>query len=132
MTKKILSIFLAVLILVMIPINSSAQSVIQPRYLYTSSHTTNLIINNDVAIVESCVNGYSEATSIKMTVTLQKKVLWWWDDVTEWSNIAPRNYLSISESTTVGSGTYRAKLVAVVCSGTESETIEGYSSEKTN
>ena len=67
-----------------------------------------------------------------MTLTLQKKVLWWWDDVAEWSDIAPNRTLSMSESTTVGSGTYRAKLVAVVCSGTESETIEGYSSEKTN
>jgi len=89
-------------------------------------------INNNVALVESFVSGYSTATSIKMTLTLQKKVLWWWDDVAEWSDIAPNRTLSMSESTTVGSGTYRAKLVAVVCSGTESETIEGYSSEKTN
>lgn len=132
MTKKLLSIFLAVLMLIMVPLSVSAETTVQPRYLYTGSHATTLIINNDTALVESHVEGYSTATSIKMTVTLQKKVLWWWDDVIEWSNIAPRNYLSISESTTVGSGTYRAKLVAVVCSGTESETIEGYSSEKTN
>lgn len=132
MTKKLLSIFLAVLMLIMVPLGVSAETVIQPRYAYTGEHSTSLIINNNVATVESYVNGYSTATSIKMTVTLQKKVLWWWDDVTEWSNIAPRNYLSISESTTVGSGTYRAKLVAVVCSGTESETIEGYSGEETN
>lgn len=132
MTKKFLSIFLAALMLIMVPLSVSAETTVQPRYTYTGSHSTKLVINDNVAIVESYVSGYSTATSIKMTVTLQKKVLWWWDDVTEWSNIAPRNYLSISESTTVGSGTYRAKLVAVVCSGTESETIEGYSSEKTN
>lgn len=132
MTKKLLSIFLAVLMFIMVPLSVSAETVVQPRYTYTGSHATILVIDNDVATVESYVNGYSTVTSIKMTVTLQKKVLWWWNDVTEWSNIAPRNYLSISESTTVGSGTYRAKLVAVVCSGTESETIEGYSSEETN
>lgn len=132
MTKKLLSIFLAVLILVMVPLSVSAETAVQPRYTYTAMHSTNLVINNDVAVVESYVSGYSTVTSVKMTLTLQKKVLWWWDDVTEWSNIAPRNYLSISVSTTVGSGTYRAKLFAVVCSGTESETIEGYSSEKTN
>ena len=132
MTKKLLSIFLAALMLIMVPLSVSAETAIQPRYSYTWSHSTTLIIDNDSALVESWVEGYSTATSIKMTVTLQKKVLWWWDDVTEWSNIAPRNYLSISERTTVGSGTYRAKLVAVVCSGTESETIEGYSSEETN
>ena len=132
MTKKLLSIFLAALMLIMVPLSVSAETTIQPRYSYTNSHSTGMVINNNVATVESYVQGYSTATSIKMTVTLQKKVLWWWDDVTEWSNIAPRNYLSISESTTVGSGTYRAKLVAVVCSGTESETIEGYSGEHSN
>lgn len=132
MTKKLLSIFLAVLILAIVPLSVSAETVVQPRYIYTGSHSTTLVISGDTALVESWVEGYSTATSIKMTVTLQKKVLWWWDDVTEWSNIAPRNYLSISESTTVGSGTYRAKLVAVVCSGTDSETIEGYSGEHSN
>lgn len=132
MTKKLLSIFLAALILVMVPLSVSAETTVQPRYTYTAAHSTNLVINNNVAIVESFVDGYSTATSIKMTLTLQKKVLWWWDDVTEWSDITPNRTLEMSVSTTVGSGTYRAKLVAVVCSGTESETIEGYSSEKTN
>ena len=132
MTKKLLSIFLAALMLVMVPLSVSAETTVQPRYTYTAMHSTTLIINDDVAIVESFVDGYSTVTSIKMTLTLQKKVLWWWDDVTEWSDIAPRDSLTMSESTTIGSGTYRAKLVAVVCSGTESETIEGYSSEKTN
>ncbi|MBP3390676.1 MAG: hypothetical protein J6L58_03205, partial [Clostridia bacterium] len=126
------SIFLAALMLVMVPLSVSAETTVQPRYTYTAMHSTTLIINDDVAIVESFVDGYSTVTSIKMTLTLQKKVLWWWDDVTEWSDIAPRDSLTMSESTTIGSGTYRAKLVAVVCSGTESETIEGYSSEKTN
>ena len=132
MTKRLLSVFLAVLMFVMVPLSVSAETAVQPRYSYTAYHTTTLIIKNDVAYVESIVSGYSLATSIKMTLTLQKKVLWWWDDVTEWSDIAPNSRLSMSESTSIGSGTYRAKLVAVVCSGTNSETIEGYSSEKTN
>ena len=132
MTKKLLSIFLAVLMFIMVPLSVSANTTVQPRYTYTAMHTTNLIINDDVAVVESYVSGYSTVTSIKMTVTLQKKVLWWWSDVEEWSNIAPNRTLSLSGSTTVGSGTYRAKLVAIVCSGSEDETIEGYSSEKTN
>ncbi len=132
MTKRLLSVFLAVLMFVMVPLSVSAETAVQPRYSYTGSHSTTLIIKNDVALVESVVTGYSTATSIKMTLTLQKKVLWWWSDVTEWSDITPGRYLSMSESTTVGSGTYRAKLVAVVCAGTESETIEGYSNEYSN
>ena len=132
MTKKLLSAFLAVLILIMVPLSVSAESAVQPRYSYTAAHSTTLIIQNDTAIVESYVSGYSDVSSIKMTLTLQKKVLWWWNDVAEWSDIAPQRTLSMSESTSIGSGTYRAKLVAVVCSGTESETIEGYSSEKRN
>lgn len=132
MTKKLLSIFLATLMIIMVPLSVSAETAVQPRYSYTNSHSTTLVIQNDVAIVESYVSGYSTVTSVKMTLTLQKKVLWWWNDVAEWSDITPNRTLTMSESTTVGSGTYRAKLVALVCSGTESETIEGYSSEKTN
>lgn len=132
MTKKLLSIFLAAVILVMVPLSVNAETAVQPRYTYTASHSTTLVIKNNVATVESCLDGYSTVTSVKMTLTLQKKVLWWWNDVTEWSDITPNRTLTMSESTTVGSGTYRAKMVAVVCSGTESETIEGYSSEKTN
>ena len=132
MTKKFLSFVLAALMLVMVPLSVSAETAVQPRYSYTGSHSTTLIIKNDVAYVESVVDGYSSVTSIKMTLTLQKKVLWWWDDVAEWSDITPGKHLAMSESTSIGSGTYRAKLVAVVCAGTNSETIEGYSSEKTN
>lgn len=132
MTKKFLSIFLAVLMLIVVPLSVSAEATVQPRYLYTSSHATTLVISNNVAYVESYLDGYSTATSVKMTLTLQKKVLWWWDDVAEWSDITPNSTISMSESATVGSGTYRAKMVAVVCSGTNSETVEGYSGEKTN
>ena len=132
MTKKFLSVFLAILMLIMMPLGVSAETAVQPRYTYTGSHSTTLFIQNNTAIVESVISGYSTVTSVKMTLTLQKKVLWWWDDVAEWSDITPNRTLEMSESTTVGSGTYRAKMVAVVCSGTESETIEGYSSEKTN
>lgn len=132
MTKRLLSVFLAVLMFVMVPLSVSAETAVQPRYSYTGSHSTTIVIKNDVAYVESVVDGYSTVTSIKMTLTLQKKVLWWWSDVTEWSDITPGNYLSMSERTSVGSGTYRAKLVAVVCAGTNSETIEGYSNERSN
>lgn len=132
MTKKFISVFLVAIMIIILPLGVSAETTVNPRYSYVAEHYTSLSISNNVASVVSVLHGNSLTTSIKITLTLQKKVLWWWDDVTEWSDITPSNSLTMSESTTVGSGTYRAKMVALVCSGTESETIEGYSSEKTN
>lgn len=133
MPKKIISILLIALILISVPLAVSAETSVQPRYTYVSYHSTALVIKNDVAYVESSVDGNSSVTSVKMTLTLQKKVLWWWDDVTEWTDITPSRTLTMSESTSVGSGTYRVKLVARACAGSAaSEEIEGYSNEATN
>ncbi len=133
MSKKIISLLLAILIFTLVPLSVSAETAVQPRYTYTSYHETNLTIINDVAYCESTLTAYSTATSINMTLTLQKKVLWWWDDQEEWVKSRPDNDIEMSESTTIGSGTYRVKMVARVCAGSSaSETVEGYSGEKSN
>lgn len=132
MTKRIFSILLAVIIFTMIPLGVSAEAAVQPRYTYTAVHSAALVIKDDVATVEGYVDGYSSVTSIRLTLTLQKKVLWWWSDVTEWGKTVQDNYASMSKTESVGGGTYRVKLVATVYSGSASETVEGYSSEKKN
>lgn len=133
MSKKIISLLLAVLIFTLVPLSVSAETAVQPRYTYTSSHVTTLTILNDVAYCESSLNAYSTATSINMTLTLQKKVLWWWEDQEEWVKSRPNTSISMSESASIGSGTYRVKMVARVCAGSaDSETVEGYSGEKSN
>ena len=134
MPKKLLSILLTLLILILVPLSVCAETTVQPRYAHVMSHMTDLIINNDVADIESFIHGDSYVTSIKITLVLQKKVLWWWDDVEEFSDITPSNSINVTETTIVGSGTYRVKMTARVCfgSGTNYEDIEGYSGERTN
>ena len=134
MPKKLLSILLTLLILILVPLSVYAETTVQPRYAHVMSHMTDLIINSDVADIESFISGDSYVTSIKMTLTLQKKILWWWDDVEEFSDITPSNSIEMYETTIVGSGTYRVKMTARVCfgSGTNYEDIEGYSGEQTN
>ena len=134
MTKKALSIFLALLIFAIIPLSAGAETAVQPRYLHVTDHYTALSISNDVASISSCVNGDGQVLSIKMTLVLQKKTLWWWNDVTEFSDITPSNSLVMTETYSVGGGTYRVKMTARVCygSGSAYEDIEGYSAEKSN
>lgn len=133
MSKRIISVLLAVLIFTLVPLSVSAETAIQPRYTYTANHVTTLTIINDVAYCESSLTAHSTATSINMTLTLQKKVLWWWDDQEEWVKSRPNTSITMSESTSVGSGTYRVKMVARVCAGSSaSETVEGYSGEESN
>ncbi len=133
MIKKIMSVFLTLLILAIVPLSISAETSVQPRYSYIMSHSTSLVIKDDIANCEGYVDGDTYVTSVKMTLTLQKKVLWWWDDIIEWSDITPNSTLSMSESTSVGSGTYRVKMWARVCAGSAAdEEIECYSGEKTN
>ena len=133
MSKKILSIFLTVLLLAIIPLSASAEASVQPRYTFVASEFVDLSISGGVAYADCDVTGYSNVTSIKVTMTLQKKTLWWWEDVTEWSSITPSKSIVMSESTSVGSGTYRVKMVALVCAGTSaSEEIEDYSDEVKN
>ena len=121
MIKKVMSVFLTLLILAIVPLSVSAETSVQPRYSYIMGHSTSLVIKNDIAYCEGYVDGDTSVTSVKMTLTLQKKVLWWWDDVIEWSDITPNSTLSMSESTSVGSGTYRVKMWARVCAGSTAE-----------
>ncbi len=133
MIKKVLSIFLVVLMLAVVPLGVSAETV-QPRYAHVTRHSTTLSISNDVANITSQVIGDNDVTSIKMTLVLQKKTVLWWSDVAEFSDIAPRTSLTMIESYAVGSGKYRVKMTARVCfgSGPNYEDIEGYSAEKSN
>lgn len=134
MPKKLLSILLTLLILILIPLSVSAETAVQPRYAHVIEHETILNIDSDVAEIDSFIHGDSYVTSIKITLLLQKKVLWWWDDVEEFSDITPNSSIEVFETTIVGSGTYRVKMTARVCfgSGTNYEDIEGYSGEQTN
>ena len=68
---------------------ASAETVdnqVQPRYTYTSGISATLTNSNGKAMCAGNVDGYSgETTKIVLTVTLQKKTLFWWSEVEEWT-----------------------------------------------
>ena len=92
----------------------------------------NLTNSSGNAKCTTTVNGYAgTATKIKITMTLQKKTLFWWSKDTSWTTTVSDYYASLSKTASVGSGTYRVKAECVVYSGSASETITQYSSERT-
>ena len=61
---------------------------------------------------------------------LEKKTLWWWDDVTSWTVSYKGGYCNLSEHYTVGSGTYRVRTeFTIIALGGDTETITEYSEE---
>lgn len=114
-------------------ITENFNSEIQPCYEFTSDNKENLLISSDKAVCESKLTGYSGTTTkITIKMSLEKKVLWWWSEQTSWTATFNSYRGSLSKSYGVGGGTYRVKAVYTVYSGTQSETITGYSQEVKN
>ena len=143
MSRKILSIVLAMLLLFTSSIVASAESIntdiienisseetVQPRYNYTSSTTVNLVISNNKANCTSRLIGYQSTTKIVITMTLEKKTLFWWNDVETWTGTYNASVAELFKSHSISSGTYRIKTEFVVYSGSKSETITTYSPER--
>ena len=104
-------------------------SEIQPCYSYTSSIKATLNNSNGKALCAGSVTGYNgKTTKIKITMTLQKKTLLWWNEVENWSSTVNNYKSTLEKIATVGSGKHRVKVEAVVYSGSSSETITVYSS----
>ena len=138
MCKKVLSIILTLALCCGIGLSAEAVAVsnlsatdsfesgntAQPYYNYTSD--VNVTLTNSIGNANS-----TTATKIKITMTLQKKTLFWWSKDTSWTTTVSDYYASLSKTASVGSGTYRVKAECVVYSGSASETITQYSSERT-
>ena len=146
MCKKVLSIILTLALCCGIGLSAEAVAVsnlsatdsfesgntAQPYYNYTSDVNVDLTNSSGNAKCTTTVNGYAgTATKIKITMTLQKKTLFWWSKDTSWTTTVSDYYASLSKTASVGSGTYRVKAECVVYSGSASETITQYSSERT-
>lgn len=101
---------------------------VQPRYAYTNSITTDLYISNGKATCTSTVTGKSTVTKIVATQYLEKKVLWWWEEVDHWDKTVYGDYLYMCNSkSNLDSETYRVRTVATVYSGTDYEIVEDIS-----
>ena len=131
MKKRILSLVMAVLMLVLFNFSTYAQSAVQPRYSYTSSIGAQLTINSQQATCTAQIQGVPGVTTrIKSKIILQKKGLLSWSNVTSWSNDVYDDYSFNSyHYGPLSSGTYRVKVEATVYAGSASETITKYSSQ---
>lgn len=103
--------------------------IVQPRYSYTSSVSTDLYINNGKAACTSTVTGMSTVTKIVATQYLEKKTLFGgWKEVDHWDKTVNGDYLYMCNSKdNLSSGTYRVRTVATVYSGTDYEIVEDIS-----
>lgn len=137
MFKKILSIVMVAVLCCSLGLTANAQSIstsessVQPRYNYTSTVSATLVNSSGNAKSSVVVDGYiGTTTKIKITMTLQKKTLLWWSETESWTTTANDYFASISKTVSVKSGKYRVKADIVVYSGSASESITKYSSEK--
>ena len=106
---------------------------IQPYYEFTSYNKATLNISGGQAICESTLTGYPGITTkVTIKMYLEKKTLWWWSTETSWTGTFYSYRGTLSKNHAVKGGTYRVKAVYVVYSGSESETITGYSSNVNN
>lgn len=130
MSKRIITVILCLSMLFSFCCIANAADV-QPRYSYCRSMSVNLSFSDGSAICRSRCDGYKDLTDfISVEMTLQKKVLWWWDDVTSWSATYSSATASMSETHNVGSGTYRVKTeFTITANDGDTETITGYSEE---
>lgn len=138
MFKKIFSIVIAIALCVSLGLSAQAKtspktisesSTVQPYYTYTSDVITTLKDSSGNAKCTVTADCYSSVTKIEITMTLQKKTLFWWSEAESWTTTVNSNYASFTKTTSVSSATYRVKAECVVYSGSNSETITEYSSE---
>lgn len=73
-----------------------------------------ITVSGGTANIAVVVSGYTNCTSIKITATIQKKNLWWWDDVKSFTETTSGSSARLSKSHSVGSGSFQ--LVANVWS----------------
>lgn len=107
---------------------------VQPRYAYTTSITSNLIISGTTATCTSSAWGKDEVTKIEATQYLEKKISKdKWDSIDHWSASVSGNTLDGMTNTKsdLSSGTYRLRTVFVVYVGSMAEYPQKTSSEKT-
>lgn len=107
---------------------------VQPRYAYTSSVTSSLMISGTTATCTSSATGLTGATKIEAYQYLEKKISEdKWDPVAHWSTSVSGNILEgmTNIKTDLGSGTYRLRTEFVVYKGSMAEYPEKISFEKT-
>lgn len=130
MSKRIITVILCLSMLFSFCCIVNAAGV-QPRYSYFIDSSVTLTIADGEAKMRSVCNYNSDLThSVSIDMTLQKKVLWWWDDVANWSGTYSSTPTVMSKTHNVGNGTYRVKTeFTITANDGNTESITGYSEE---
>lgn len=129
MKKGILSLALVVFMLFTFNIGVYAQNTIQPRYSYTSSIGSRLAVQSQHAVCSGVITGNSGVTKITAKITLQKRGVLKWNDVTTWTNTVNGNILNLEyRYGPIDSGKYRVVIEATVYAGSSSENVSKTSS----
>lgn len=108
--KKLVAVMLVLATLTAcMTVLASAEGAVQPRWTLTGSLDTQLSFSNDVAIATIGYECYESSTlSVRVTSTLQKKfMLFWWTDLTTWTDTSS-DYIDVFRHTyETSSGTHR-------------------------
>ena len=135
---RMLALLLCAVMCLAIPMSSSAavvendNSIAQPCYEYTINADCKLTISNGVATCYATCTGYSTVTTkVSIKVILQKKGWLTYSDVETWSTTINTYTLTSQKNKSVTSGTYRLKVIYMVYSGDNFETITDYSNSAT-
>ena len=135
MCRKLTGLFLAFVTLLSFSLNSFALAAeepeIRPYYSYTINHQTTLTKSGEKLVCKSSLVGIQGTTTkVKITMTLEKKVLFWWSEKETWTQTFNSYSGTLSKTySDAGSGTYRVSAEYVAYSGTKSETITDTSAE---
>ena len=135
MSKKVISLFAALVLLFCFGVNCFANATkepeIQPYYSYTADHKTMLTKSGENLICKSTLSGIPNTTiKVKITMTLEKRVLFWWSEKQTWTQTFNSYSGTLAKTySDADSGTYRISTEYVAYSGTKSETITDTSSE---
>lgn len=137
MTRKLIGTLLALVMLFSFNTTSLALATetpeIQPRYTYVSNANTSLKMSGGNAYCTATVKGYSSVSKVKITMTLEKKVLFWWSEQQTLTQTFNSSSGTLSKTySDISGGTYRVSAEYIAYSGSKSETIEDTSSEVKN
>lgn len=129
MFKKFLALVMCLVLICGIGIVASAESsesLVQPRYSYTSGISATLRDSSGKALCVGNVLGYNDITTkVVLTMTLQKKtLLLFWSTEKEWTTTVNSYTAALSKTVAVDSGTYRVKVEAKVYSGSNYENVD--------
>ncbi len=119
-SKKLISFAMLVLMLFAMAAPSFAtENEIMPYYNNTGSTEANFIINDEgLAIIAFTCLGYTDITTrIVVETKIEKKFLWWWNDVdgASWTDETTEDYLHNEHSIQLTkSGTYRLTITYTV------------------